>query len=387
MSYRPAVTDLILTTIILTLPATAQQKPFTQDQAQGMVRDGRGDESGAKAIEQRGIDFAPTEDFLQGLKAAGANEAFLKTLRAAKPPEPASAAKPLHQVQILALLAGEVPSHRVAILVNERGINFEVQQDYLDEVRLGGGDDELIAALKNAKVTKPVTVDPATEARQAEIRQHAARGAELEHKGQYAEAEREYRAALLLDSQNADIYVSLSHILDQQKKWDDAASAAREALRLNPNDEWAHSFLGIALGEKGDTDSAIAEFQEALRLNPKNENAHGLLGVALGNKSDWDGAIAEYREVLRLNPNNEAAHAALGDALGKKRDLDGAIEEYRAALRCDPAFYPAHYNLAYELEHLGRREEAVAEYRAALRFKPDLAAAKQHLAGLGVTAE
>ena len=70
---------------------------FTQDQVQGMVRDGLGDETGAKAIEQRGIDFAPTEDFLQSLKAAGANEAFLAALRAAKRPQPTGAAtkKPL----------------------------------------------------------------------------------------------------------------------------------------------------------------------------------------------------------------------------------------------------------------------------------------------------
>jgi hypothetical protein len=70
-------------------------KPFTQDQVSNMVRDGFGDESGAMLIEQRGIDFAPSEDFYQTLKAAGASEAFLKALRAAKPPEPASAKKPL----------------------------------------------------------------------------------------------------------------------------------------------------------------------------------------------------------------------------------------------------------------------------------------------------
>ena len=38
-------------------------KPFTQEQVSNMVRDGFGDESGAKLIEQRGIDFAPSEDF------------------------------------------------------------------------------------------------------------------------------------------------------------------------------------------------------------------------------------------------------------------------------------------------------------------------------------
>jgi hypothetical protein len=86
-------------------------KPFTQEQVSNMVRDGFGDASGAKLIEQREIDFAPAEDFLQTLKAAGASEVFLKALRAAKPPEPASAKKPINQVQVFALLAGQVPSH------------------------------------------------------------------------------------------------------------------------------------------------------------------------------------------------------------------------------------------------------------------------------------
>ena len=61
-------------------------KPFTQEQVVSMVRDGFGDESGAKLIDQRGIDFAPAEDFIQTLKAAGASEAFLNALRAAVAP-------------------------------------------------------------------------------------------------------------------------------------------------------------------------------------------------------------------------------------------------------------------------------------------------------------
>jgi hypothetical protein len=158
------------------LPPQAQQKPFTQEQVSNMVRDGFGDESGAKLIEQRGIDFAASEDFYQTLKAAGASEAVLNALRAAvapglspahadvaaslprhggvKPPlryadrsgstaagPPASAKKPLNQVQLFALLVGQVPSHRVSMLVQERGIDFEPTDDYLQEVRLAGGED------------------------------------------------------------------------------------------------------------------------------------------------------------------------------------------------------------------------------------------------------
>ena len=190
MRRRPAVTILMLIiAVILPLPMRAQEKPvapgfspaklFTEVQVSNMVRAGLGDDSGAKLIEQRGIDFAPAEDFIESLKAAGASVAFLKALRAAKPPEPANAKKPLNQVQVFALLAGGVPSPRVTMLVQERGIDFEPTADYLQEVRLAGGEDELISALKSAKVTKPATVDPAAQARQAEVEQHLARGRKL----------------------------------------------------------------------------------------------------------------------------------------------------------------------------------------------------------------
>ena len=58
--------------LVYALSAWAQQKPFTREQVSNMVRDGFGDESGAKLIEQRGIDFAPAEDFMLSLKVAGA---------------------------------------------------------------------------------------------------------------------------------------------------------------------------------------------------------------------------------------------------------------------------------------------------------------------------
>jgi tetratricopeptide (TPR) repeat protein len=329
------------------LPPRAQQKPFTQEQVSNMVRDGFGDESGAKLIEQRGIDFAPSEDFMQTLKGAGASasEAFLKALRAARPSEPASAKKPLNQVQVFALLAGQVPSHRVTMLVQERGIDFEPTDDYLQEVRLAGGEDELISALKSAKVTKPATVDPAAQARQAEVRQHVARGAELKHKMQFAEAEQEYRAALLFDPHNADLYDGLAFVLFCQKKWDDAASAAREAIRINPNTDTAHFHLGLVFGSKGDADGEIVEYREALRLNPDNDLAHFDLAIALGRKGDVDGEIREYREALRLNPNDDLAHNNLGFALEKKGDRRGALQEYRAAYMLDPknATYKQNY--------------------------------------------
>jgi len=344
------------------------RKPLTRDQVQSLVGAGLGDESGAKLIGERGIDFAPVEDFFQNLKTAGANEAFLKALRAAAPPEPASAKKPLNQLQLITLLAAQVPSHRVAMLVNERGIDFNVKDDYLREVHLSGGDDELINALKNAEVRKLMTVDPAAEARLAGLQQHVARGAELYQKRQYAQAEQEIRAALLLDSQNADLYLSLANILVKQDKLDDAVSAGREALRLNPNSEAGHFNLGVALEAKGDWDGGIVEEREALRLNPDNDLAHYTLGFALQNKGDWDGAIAEYREAIRLNPKNDSPHIDLGGALRWKGDWDGAMAEFREALRLNPNNDMAHAGLGLALGNKGDWDGEIAEEREAIRL-------------------
>ena len=97
-----------------------------------MVRDGFGDESGAKLIEQRGIDFAPSEDFLQTLKAAGASEAFLKALRAARPPEPAQREEAAKPGEVFALLAWQIPRQRVATLARERGIAHHHSQFILE---------------------------------------------------------------------------------------------------------------------------------------------------------------------------------------------------------------------------------------------------------------
>jgi len=335
MWRRPVVTVVILIiAVILTVPLRAQQKPFTEEQVTNMVRDGFGDDSGARLIEQRGTDFAPAEDFLQTLKAAGASAAFLKALRAAKYPQPTGGArkKPLNQVQVFALLTGQVPSHRVTMLVQERGIDFEPNGDYLQEVRLAGGQDELVSALRNAKVTKPEHVDPALQARKTDVRQHVARGAEYFNKRQYANAEAEFRAAVRLDPQNSDLHEALSCVLNVENKPDEGLAEAQEALRLNPDNDRAHFSMGDSLRHKRDWDGAIAEYREVLRQNPKDEVAHIFLGDALGHKGDLEAEIGEYREALLLNPKNEIAHTSLGDALRKKEDWDGAIGEYREAL-------------------------------------------------------
>ncbi|MGA3323086.1 MAG: tetratricopeptide repeat protein [Terriglobia bacterium] len=380
MRLRKTLTSLIPAMgLAFALSVWGQQKPFTQEQVSNMARAGRGDGSGAKPIGQRGIDIAPAEDFFLGVEAAGASEPFPSALRAARQPESASARKPVNPVQVFSLLAAQVPSRRVAMLIEERGIDFEPSDDYLQEIRLAGGEDDLIRALQSAKVTKPVNVDPVAQEPQAEVQQHVARGAEFLQKSRYADAEVEYRAAVRLDPQSADLHVGLSRALNGQKKTDDALAEAREALSFSPGSDLGHYSLGNALRAKGDWDGAIAEYREALRLNPNYDWARVNRGAALEGKGDWDGAIREEREALRLNPNYDMAHLNLGVALGNKGDLDGAIAECRAALRLNPNLPEAYYNLGIALYQKGDWDGAIAEYHEALRLNPNYVDAHTNL--------
>jgi hypothetical protein len=70
MRFLKTLTFLILAmALVSAVRAMAQQqKPFTQEQVVSMVRAGLGDDSGAKLIEQSGINFTPTDDFMQNLK-------------------------------------------------------------------------------------------------------------------------------------------------------------------------------------------------------------------------------------------------------------------------------------------------------------------------------
>src|SRR5580658_4966259 len=76
--------------------AWSQEKPFTQQQVLDMVRAHLGNDEGAKQIMARGIDFDPTPWFLKKLKSAGAKDVFLKALRG---DQPLSKAEIDHMVQ------------------------------------------------------------------------------------------------------------------------------------------------------------------------------------------------------------------------------------------------------------------------------------------------
>jgi hypothetical protein len=145
MKLRFLVVSMVCAAIV-GQPARPQQaaKPMTKDQIMSVVTAGIDNAELAKKIEERGIDFDLTEDYLQALRRAGAQEVVIKALRTVRP-------SPMGHDQLLLLVAGGVPSERAAALVKQRGVDFMPDDKFLESLRTAGADEALIAVVREAK--------------------------------------------------------------------------------------------------------------------------------------------------------------------------------------------------------------------------------------------
>jgi hypothetical protein len=145
---------LIVFLAVVAQPALPQEtsRPLGKDQVLDLVKFGLDSGELAKRINERGIDFEPTDDYLKTLRKAGAQEVVIHALREVRP-------KPLTREQVGQLVAGGVPNERASMLVKQRGIDFVADERYLQTLRVAGGDDSLIAALREASVAMARTHD------------------------------------------------------------------------------------------------------------------------------------------------------------------------------------------------------------------------------------
>lgn len=203
------------------------------------------------------------------------------------------------------------------------------------------------------------------------LARHREAAAEFESKQLYSQAEEEYHAALQIDPDDGAMLSALGHVLVEEKKWDDAITALRQATNLQPDDAVAHNNLGVALQTAGDAADAVSEFREAVRLRPDYLEAHANLGHALENQNDLKGSIGEYQEVLRLKPEDADAHFHIGLAQYKLGNSDAAVDEYREAIRLEPGFALAHYGLGGVLYNRGEHDAGIEELRTAYSLDPD----------------
>jgi tetratricopeptide (TPR) repeat protein len=188
--------------------------------------------------------------------------------------------------------------------------------------------------------------------------------------GSEAEAEREFTAAVVLESGNAKAELGLGRVAEQQKKWNTAASHYRRALELNPSGVAAARGLGRSMSALGDRSAARIAFGRAIEIDPASAEARNDFGVFLFRSDELDRALEELIEAVRLDPSRSIYHENLGRAFRKKSMLKEAERELAETARLSPNETSAWTALGQIRAEGKRPDESAVAFSTALTLDP-----------------
>jgi TolB-like protein/Tfp pilus assembly protein PilF len=189
----------------------------------------------------------------------------------------------------------------------------------------------------------------------------------------WAQAEREYKAAIALNPNYAAAYHWYAWLLMTQRRFDEASHHLRLAQRIDPGSLYIKTALGLPYYYQQQYDQAIAHHRQALELDANFSAAHYYLGEALAQQGNYDEAIHEFQQVQTTHSQQSSALLAHTLALANRSAEARAILAELQQRACE--HYVSPYCLALIHVALGEVEEtyraleqAVAERAAWLIF-------------------
>ncbi len=164
------------------------------------------------------------------------------------------------------------------------------------------------------------------------------------------------------DPSNIDIYVNLSQVYLQGKRFSEAEKVLRRAEDRQLDSERLKFQLATVYERQRDFEKAEVLFKEVLKANPKNATALNYIGYMLADRGvRLEEAVKYVEEALALDPNNGAYLDSLGWAFYKLNEMRKA-EEYllRAVelVKNDPVIH----------DHLGDVYYKTGNYEKAVEF-------------------
>jgi tetratricopeptide (TPR) repeat protein len=125
-----------------------------------------------------------------------------------------------------------------------------------------------------------------------------------------------------------------------------ALEAVQMAARLDPFDPEPLEGESFLLQQQGRYEDAASSLREAIKRDPHNYMPYLMLGnLQFSQLDNLDGAVESYRDVLRLNPNATGASYALAQALIRQGNLEAAKEEYEKLKEENRISFQGLYNL------------------------------------------
>jgi len=168
----------------------------------------------------------------------------------------------------------------------------------------------------------------------------------LQQNGRLPEAIAQYRIAMDLDDfkrqapqSRASFHLMFASALDENGQWDEAQRELRNAIVLDPSNAGALNYLGYAMLERGeDVVNAEAFVRRAYEAEPTSSTYADSLGWALFQNGKYIDAVTMLEKAASIEDADPTIFEHLGDAYwqaGRRRDARHAWNS--AAISADAA--------------------------------------------------
>jgi tetratricopeptide (TPR) repeat protein len=224
-------------------------------------------------------------------------------------------------------------------------------------------------------MSRPNLTPAAARTRGQDLHRLAEKALAAHRDGDFAQADRLYRAVLQRDPGNFDALHLAGCVNHELGRLGEALRFLAAAVRRNARSAAALSDLGLVQHGLERYADALASYDAALALEPGNCDIANRRAVTLLRLDRPDAALAELERVLAIDPAHVAALGNRGNVLLRLNRPDAAIACYDAARRVAGDDAQLLTNRAHALRRLDRVEEAVADLQRAIARRPDFAEA------------
>lgn len=212
-------------------------------------------------------------------------------------------------------------------------------------------------------------------------------GLRFSENGDYTASIEYFKRSLYYDDQktlNTDVNLSKAYVLSgnvfyQNKDWDAAETAYKNAFMYYETNGEAYYNLGNVYKEKQAWDLSLEQYNKALQIDSDNVDAYINIGYVNSAKLLFSEAIAAYEQAIFYSPNNAMAYYFAGTAYDNSNQINKAREYYLKALLLDSTIAGAHLNLGIILKQQKDLKGARLRYESALTYDPNNAAAHRNL--------
>ncbi|MCS3901444.1 tetratricopeptide repeat protein [Methanococcus voltae] len=129
--------------------------------------------------------------------------------------------------------------------------------------------------------------------------------------GDYKNAEKKYRKAIMMHSNVAEAHNNLGCLLDNLGNLEEAEHEYRQALEVDPQYMKAHNNLATILGHMGRYEEAEEQYNKALDLNPDYWEARYNLSMMHASNKEYEQAISEIKKLSKYFRKNGEIKEAL----------------------------------------------------------------------------